>query len=97
MSSVKYPEVLPVSVRLGLIAFLSTTSIVFGVGHPASATICPKGLPVSHGLASFTPRLASVAVAVGQPASITKSFRLLPCRVSPIARFACPPPVLSLA
>ena len=40
-----------------------------GVGHPANATICPSGLPVSHGLASFTPRLASVTVVVGQPAS----------------------------
>lgn len=36
---------------------------------PTRATICPSGLPVSHGLASFTPRLASVTVVVGQPAS----------------------------
>ena len=44
-------------------------SVTVGVGHPASATICPSGLPVSHGLASFTPRAASVTVGVGHPAS----------------------------
>lgn len=40
---------------------------------------------------------ASVCVGVGQPASIVKSFKLDPCRVSPIARLACPPPLPSIA
>jgi hypothetical protein len=44
--------------------------VLSGVFHPASATICPSGLPVSHGLASLTPRLASVTVVVGQPANV---------------------------
>jgi hypothetical protein len=42
---------------------------------------------------SFQSRLDGVT----QPASMAKSFRLLPWRVSPIARLSCPPPVQSLA
>jgi hypothetical protein len=49
-----------------------------GVFHPASATICPSGLPVSHGLASFTPRLASVTVVVGQPAICAVVCKAIP-------------------
>jgi hypothetical protein len=41
-------------------------------------------------------RKASVLVAVGQPASIAKLFKLLPCLDSPMARLAWSPPVLSL-
>ena len=48
-------------------------SRAFGVGHPAKATICDSGTPLSHGLGGNDPRLASVAVGVGQPASAAKS------------------------
>lgn len=41
--------------------------------------------------------IQSRAAGVAQPVSIAKSFKFDPCRVSPIARVACPPPVLSLA
>ena len=48
--------------------------------------IADSGLPV-----------ASLTTGVFHPASMVKSFRLEPCRVSPIARNACPPPDPSLA
>jgi hypothetical protein len=56
--------------------------VLSGVFHPASATICPSGLPVSHGRASFTPRLASVTVGVGQPAICAAVCKAIPpCRL----------------
>jgi hypothetical protein len=42
-----------------------------GAGQPASATIWFSGRPVSQGLASFAPRLASIVVQVGQLARST--------------------------
>ena len=75
MSSVKYPEVLPVAVRLGLMAFLSTTSIVLGVGHPASHTTRPSkpfGGTLTFGL---PPSFQSRVVGVGHPVESVADVR----------------------
>ena len=39
-----------------------------GVSFPIDPTICERGMPVSHTLGGLTPRRASAAVGVGQPA-----------------------------
>ena len=78
---------------------------VCGVGQPAkvatwlrlTAFLRPSGvMPDTLIPSDDCEPIALPTVGVGQPASIAKSFRFDPCRVSAIARFACPPPVLSL-
>jgi len=77
----------------------SFQSRLLGVAHvaklAASTSVWPAWIPVGGILRRVAVLLrlllASPTVAVGQLASSAKSSRLLPCRVSPIALFTCPP------
>ena len=68
MSSVRYPDVRPVAMRLGRIALRSTTSIVFGVGQPVNVAAVFRAIPPCRPGGTFAP-VPSFALGVGQPAS----------------------------